>query len=716
MQLRYLPGFQYLFLPLRLLLISCFIFLCQSTGTLQLSRRLPVGAESTFSNFCNFSLRYTAALVFWRCSGCWTAGGDFAIDSAGSTDCGGGGDRPLHLLSSGSLLGIYRRMLGRSVLLQSSCQRWRAVADAVQHFDVCVIGAGPAGIAAALRAVDYNKRVCLIERERVGGADLWNGALQSKTMWQYANMMSKLRGVQAQRLYGETMEKYLAVDEEKMRVSMHRVSRTRERQVLAALESSKSVELVYGQATFSNNHEIQCHNRETKEYYRIAADYFIIATGSAPRAHPYVAVDGKLVMTSDHIMLAPLPSSLVIVGAGVIGCEFASIISCIGKTKVSIIDKSPHIMPREDPDVVAKVEQSMAQAGVVIHHDSDLYDMQPWAETPEEAMARHPDSPAPQSGVQYTIRNRQTRELTTFAVERALISIGRLPNYSGLGLENTTLRTRDNRLSVNEFGQCDGAPHIFAVGDAATRMQLVSMGESQAKVAMDYIYGVGKKVTPRLEESMSSVAFLAQAVASVGLNETQCRQRGIAFLSARYSYEVVSRAVAAANTDGFVKIIVADDAQRRILGVCAVGLNASTLVDLGSLAIQSKHTVYDLAGRLTAYPAISQAFQECLRSLLDYRGTEQVAASPGVTRVKWAPADMERGICYKGEAAREADTLQAKQREEQMARCALPSATETATVSTAAATPPLPPSGTEQQMVKEEVSIRPGSFFRTGKT
>nr|CAJ2478534.1 unnamed protein product [Leishmania braziliensis] len=542
-------------------------------------------------------------------------------------------------------------MLRRTPYILAPACNWTAAPRDKAHFDVCVIGGGPAGIAAALRAADYKKRVCIVEKSRLGGSDLWDGALQSKTMWEYSTVMDKMRGETAIRLYGESLDRCLEIDEVKMRRSMETVSHIREDQILAALKASANVELMYGRATFNSNHEIQCHNKLTMDYRTITADYFIVATGSKPRKHPFVAADGRLVMTSDHIMRAPLPKSLVIVGAGVIGCEFAGIIGRLGKTKVSIIDKAPHILPWEDPDIVHMIERGMDRVGVVVHHNSDLYDMQPWEETEAEAEARHPADPAPQSGVQYTVMDRSTRMLTTFQVERALIAIGRVPDFSRLGIENTTVMTRGSQLHVNGFGQCVGTSHIFAVGDVATRMQVVSMGEAQARLAVDYIYGTEPKVVPNLTESMSSVAFLTRAVASVGYNESQCRKKGIAYIAARYSYEVMSRAVAAANTEGFVKIIVADDPERRILGVRAVGMNASTLVEIGALAIQNNQTVFDLAGRLTAYPAVSQAFQECLRSILNLPEHLHTKSACGVKLTKWAPADMDRGMAYRGKTA-----------------------------------------------------------------
>ncbi|KPA74484.1 putative mitochondrial acetoin dehydrogenase e3 component-like protein [Leptomonas pyrrhocoris] len=597
-------------------------------------------------------------------------------------------------------------MLCRSFSRLTRPRGWTAAPRTKTHFDVCVIGAGPAGIAAALRAADYNKRVCLVEKERVGGADLWNGALQSKTMWEYSNILGKMRGDTGQRLYGESLSRFLEIDEDKMKRSMAQVSQTREGQILTALKAAPNVELIGSKATFSNDHEIQCHSSAAKEYCSVTADYFVIATGSKPREHPYVAADGKLVMTSDHIMRAPLPKSLVIVGGGVIGCEFASIIGRLGKTKVAIIDKASHILPREDPDIVHMIGRGMDAAGVVVHHNSDLYDMQPWEETPAEAEARHPADPRPQCGVQYTVMDRTSKALTTFQVDRALLAVGRAPNYVGLGIENTSLKTLGHQLHVNDFGQCVGTPHIFAIGDAATRMQLVSMGEAQAKLAIDYIYGTELRVAPNLSETMSSVAFLTRAVASVGYNESQCREKGIAYIASRYSYEVVSRAVAAANTEGFVKIIVADDAERRILGVRAVGLNASTLVDIGALAIQNEQTVFDLAGRLTAYPAVSQAFQECLRSILDRPARPHAKPASGVKLTKWAPSDMERGVAYKGKKAAAAlDQARTAAEDGRQQRCGPPSSPSPLLSGEAI--------GKGKSDAASSGSIQPGSFFQS---
>ncbi|CCW71998.1 unnamed protein product [Phytomonas sp. Hart1] len=510
---------------------------------------------------------------------------------------------------------------------------WRAVPDRT-HYDVCVIGAGAGGIAAALRAVDFNKKVCLIESDRLGGRDLWNGTLHSKTMWEFSFALVKMRGEAAKRLYGEPVDSYVELDEAHMRNSMDEISRTREAQIMKALKASK-VRFVQAHASFVSDHEVVCHHPPTRAFHLITADYFVIATGSTPRRHPTVPIDGRLVVTSDEIMRLPLPKSLVVIGAGILGCEFASIFSRLGRTKVFIIDKETSILPAEDDDVVHVVEKQMIADGVTIHHDSKLHDLQ----------LLEDDGDGTEKGVQYTLINRYTKELTTHQVDRALLSIGRWPNYTHLSLTNTSAKTQDGKLVANQFGLCENTQNIYVVGDAAARKFRVCVAEAMGKLAVEHMY------CPRLEslktppQIIPKLAFFSLAIASVGLGEKDCRERNVAYIACRYGYDLVSRTVAAASTDGFIKILVSREMPHHILGLRAVGLGSSTLVDLATLALQRRQTIYDLVNRLTAYPALSQAFQECLHAIL---GTSVLR--PGtfdsITLTEWSPDNFERGVAY----------------------------------------------------------------------
>lgn len=494
------------------------------------------------------------------------------------------------------------------------------------QYDLCIIGGGPAGIAAALRAVDYNKKVCLIEKKKIGGTDLWDGTLPSKTMWHHSDLLEKLDGEPAKRLYGEKIAPFVSLNESVLKEKILSVSRTREEQILSAIQKT-SINLLYGKATFINNYEIQVRDSENRDYKTLSANYYIIATGSSPNEHPFVKTDGKLVMNSNHIMhFDELPKTLVVVGGGVLGCEFASIFAGLRKTKVFLVDKASCVLPREDPDVVERVEQSLEQAGVTIHHNSVLYDVRP--------CYCKEDCAGNKTGVEYTIMHKKTREFSTLQVDRALIAVGRQPNYDGLGIENTTAGKHNGVLEVNENGQCKNAPHIFVAGAADGGHNYVPMSEAKGKFCVDVIFSTPANLPS--PDSIARIAFLTTAVASVGKNEKTCQEKGISYLAAKVSYETVSRAVASGNTTGFLKIIVSNDAKHTILGIQALGLHASALVDLGSLAIRRQQTAFDLADRLTAYPSVSEAFQECLRTIL---GSSQLkpGVHPGNQLTCWVP-------------------------------------------------------------------------------
>ncbi|KAG8347150.1 Pyridine nucleotide disulfide oxidoreductase FAD binding domain [Trypanosoma vivax] len=518
---------------------------------------------------------------------------------------------------------------------------WRPLGR--KHYDVCVIGAGPAGVAAALRAVDYGKRVCLVEANRVGGCDLWNGALQSKVLWEMSTFLARANGNCARRVYGTSITNYMELDEDRMRQTLILSSEEREKQLISALDAA-NITLLYGHASLASAYELEVRSRGTKEYHIIVADYFIIATGSVPKQHPYVKVDRKRVVTSDDLMMMPLPKSMVIVGAGVLGSEFASIYAQLGRTDVRLIDKKERIMSMEDDDVVAAIQSGMEKNGVTIHQGCQLYDLQSWEED-ELEMRDHPEDETRRSGVRYTVMHCKTRKLQTFEVDRALIAVGRQPNYLGLGLGNTNCKVLDGELVLDEFGRCLNQPHIYAVGDAASGPRLVSMGEAKGRLAIDHIYS--RDITEPLSPDYSRITFFSTAVAAVGKNEKQCQENNISYIMAKYSFDLCSRNVAANSTEGFVKILATNDGKKTLLGVRIVGWSASTIVEFASAAIRRKQSAYELSEMLTAYPSVSQAFQECLRVIL---GTSVLKPGtfPGLVCSIWTPPGYERGRAHCG--------------------------------------------------------------------
>ena len=243
----------------------------------------------------------------------------------------------------------------------------------MEKYDLCIIGAGPSGYAAAMRSVDFGKKTLLIEKDKVGGAGLYNGALSSKTMWE---LSEKLRTVneRIKSVGGKTID--MSWEETQKTLMDATFDRKFQYSCHLKLLQSKALNNIFkyerGLGTFIDNHhiKIQKSNEDNKTIY---AENIIIATGSKPRTIPNIDVDEKIIMTSDGVdHMKSFPKSMVIVGAGVIGCEYATIFSNFGKTKVYLIDRSDRILPFEDTDISDMISKNLKEKGVTIHNKAQL--------------------------------------------------------------------------------------------------------------------------------------------------------------------------------------------------------------------------------------------------------------------------------------------------------------------------------------------------------
>ncbi|RNF07242.1 putative dihydrolipoamide dehydrogenase [Trypanosoma conorhini] len=523
------------------------------------------------------------------------------------------------------------------------------ITSKLPHFDVCVIGGGPGGVAAALRAVDYKKRVCLVEGRRIGGVDLWDGTLQSQTLWEMSKYTSFLSGPVARRMFDDDVLRGLQgkFSDARMHETLRGVSEVREQQELDGLRKA-GVTLVFGKGMFSSPHELDVHSATTGEYNVIHADYFIIATGGVPRKYFHITVDGRRIVTTDTIMRLPVPSSLVIVGAGAVGCEFAGIYARLGGTKVSLLDHTPRILPMEDEDISQYVEDELVRLGVSIHHNCTLFDLESWGDEEE-------------GGCIYSVRQSEAgvaSHVETYEAERALICVGRVPNISGLGLENTSCKVTDGRLAVDAFNRCLPHKHIYAVGDVCDRRSLVNLAEAQGRGSVDHIYSEKPARPINAEElkNLSTILFLGEELARVGLNEQQCRAASLGYVVAHYGYGHLSRALAMGNTKGFCKVIVTNDREKRLLGVRAHGPHAGSIIEVASLSILRSESVYELLKLTASYPSVVQGFVECIRMILG-RSSLKPNTTPDATLKVWHPPHFSRGREYLKEIDYDASLL-----------------------------------------------------------
>ncbi len=467
----------------------------------------------------------------------------------------------------------------------------------MEKFDLIVIGGGPSGYAAAMRAIDFGKRVCLIEKDKVGGAGVYNGALSSKTLWEIANRVNSINemivpmGRAPFELAWDDVKKTLAeaVFERKFQYSCHI-------KLLQTETMKKLLSYERGMGTMVSKNEISI--RYEGEEKRVWGEHIILASGSRPRKVDNINVDEKSILTSNGIdQIDDYPASLVIVGAGVIGCEYATIFSNFGKTKVYIIDRQERILPFEDDDISRLVADNLVKKGVTIHSNAKLERMETIDGEVEYELS-YPD------GKREVIR-----------VEKALLSIGRIPNVEGLGLENAGVQMSQRGVHIGDDDTRTNIPNIYAVGDVSGRIALVNMGEIEARHAVEKMFG-GK--TERLNyDNICTIMFLNPEVAAVGLNEQQCIQQNIPVKVVKLDFSLITRAIAMRKTQGFFKIIVTNDKEMRILGMRAVGEHASTAIQAVGLLIKLNMPIEVLSELIHPHPSIVEGIQECVRMLLN---------------------------------------------------------------------------------------------------
>lgn len=460
-----------------------------------------------------------------------------------------------------------------------------------EHYDLIVIGGGPSGYAGAMRAIDFGKKVLLVEKRKIGGAGVYNGVLTSKTLWEQALKVASIREMipnyepkfkEVSRIVDE------AVFERKTQMTVH----------LQLLQNLRDRLFFYekGKAELVDKHTVQILKDDGSKKI-VTSENILIATGSRPRIPANIKVDEKIIVTSDGIKnFTDFPESMVVLGAGVIGCEFATIFSAFGKTKVYLIDKADRILPFEDADIADVVKHNLESQGAVVHQGASLKRME-----------------IVDGKVEYELEYKDGRT-EIIKVEKALISIGRVANIENIGLENVGVRINDRGCIWDDDTQTN-ISNIYVAGDATTEVALVNVGEREARHAVVRMFG--PTIKPLTYKNISTIMFLNPEVAAVGMSEQECNAKGIAHKVVKLDYSTNARAIAMRKTKGFFKIIVTNDNGMRILGMRVVGEHASSAIQAVAYLIHTNQGIRELADMMHPHPSIIEGVQECLRMLLN---------------------------------------------------------------------------------------------------
>jgi len=461
----------------------------------------------------------------------------------------------------------------------------------MEDYDLVVIGGGPSGYAGAMRAIDFGKNVLLIEKKRIGGAGVYDGVLTSKSLWEQALKVASIREmIPDYKVDFNNISKIVneAVFERKTQMTVH----------LNLLQKQARQLFFYEKGTaYIVDKNTVLITKEDGSSKQVTTKNILIATGSRPRIPGNINVDENIIVTSDGIRnFTSFPKSIVVLGAGVIGCEFATIFSAFGQTRVFLIDKADRILPFEDADVAEVVKHNLEYQGATVHQGASLKRME-----------------IKNGGVEYELIYKDG-STEVFNVEKALISIGRVANVENLGLDNVGVKLNERGCIWDDDTQTN-VSNIYVAGDATTEVALVNVGEREARHAVVRMFG--PTVKPLSYKNISTIMFLNPEVAAVGMSEQECVAKGIPHKVVKLDYTTNARAIAMRKTTGFFKIIVTNDNGMRILGMRVVGEHASSAIQGVAYLIYTNQGIKELADMMHPHPSIIEGIQECLRMLLN---------------------------------------------------------------------------------------------------
>jgi NAD(P) transhydrogenase len=453
-----------------------------------------------------------------------------------------------------------------------------------KRYDLAVIGSGPAGEKGAAQAAWFGKKVALVERTvDLGGACANTGTLPSKTLRESALYLSGLRQREIYGLSCSVRTGGLSVADFMVHKD-HVVQRERER--IRRNLDRHGIELVRGSARFLDAHTVAVDGGPDGPVI-LEADVFLIATGSSPHRPPEIPFEDPDVDDSDEILLLDrIPETLIVVGAGVIGCEYASIFAALGITRVTLIEPRDRILGFLDREIGDRLTAAFQRLGIEILLGDQV------ATFAKRASGR---------GVRVTLRSGRILE-----ADRLLAAAGRLGNVAGLGLEAIGVAVDDRGRIQVDPRFATAVPHIYAAGDVIGWPSLAATSMDQGRVAMCHAFGFDYR--REVARVFPYGLYTIPEVSMVGDTEEQARGRGVAVEIGRASYRDNARGQIINDPDGMVKLVFEAET-RRLLGVHILGERATEIVHVGQMVMTHGGTIDAFVESVFNYPTLSEAYK-----------------------------------------------------------------------------------------------------------
>jgi NAD(P) transhydrogenase len=452
------------------------------------------------------------------------------------------------------------------------------------EYDLVVIGSGPAGQRAAIQGVKLRKRVAIVERKSVvGGVCINTGTIPSKTL---REAVLHLSGYRERNVYGSayTVKQDITMDDLLFRadhVIRHEVD------VIRSQLMRNRVELINAEGSFVDPNTVRCKMVEGNTTRDVTTAKAIIATGTSPTRDPRVPIDGENVFLSDDILrLKKLPRTLSVVGAGVIGCEYACMFAALG-VRVTLIDKRPRLLEFIDAEIAEALAFHLRQNKVTLRLGEEVSTIEPFQD---------------EHGTRVRIQLDSGKQIVT---EKALYSIGRTGATDRLNLPAALINADSRgRLKVNDQFQTD-ASHIYAVGDVIGFPSLASISMEQGRLAACHAFGIDTKSTPAL---FPYGIYTIPEISTVGRNEEELTEAGVPYEVGKAHYREIARGQIIGDNTGMLKLIFHLDTHE-LLGVHIIGEGASELIHIGQAVLAFGGTVEYFVNTAFNYPTLAECYK-----------------------------------------------------------------------------------------------------------
>lgn len=460
-----------------------------------------------------------------------------------------------------------------------------------KEYDLVILGGGTGGYVAAIRASQLGMRVAVVEKEKLGGTCLHHGCIPSKALLRTAELYRQMKNAKEFGIESSGLELHFSEAQKrknKIIDTMH--------QGIKALMKKANVDIyngfgrILGPSIFSPiPGTISIEHENGEENTMIVPKYVLIATGSSPKSIPGLIVDGEQILHSDHaLQLDELPESMIIVGGGIIGIEWASLLNDLG-VEVTIIESEKSILSSEDRDVRKEVAKSLKKRGVNIVEGAALL--------PEEVKsgANNVEAAVEIDG-----------QITHLKADKILVSVGREANIHEIGLDNSSIETRNGSIVVNEMHQTKES-HIYAIGDCVGGMQLAHVASAEGVVAVEHM--AGKNPEPINPLHVPSCIYSYPEAGRVGLTEEEAKKQGYSVKVGMFPFQGIGKAHIKGEPRGVAKMII-DQATEDILGIHIVGPHATEMISEAGLAKILDATAWEISKTIHPHPSLSEVLPE----------------------------------------------------------------------------------------------------------